>query len=154
MKGAWKQATEILKPNNMYQARVLTVSIPSSGVALEEEHIAREVIARWNIEEGEKHGVVFLTIPNNYRGITPDIFIFAIDNYVDEQKVETAIQTGAKVILFFRSHHDEKNTMESEVNRIGTFREKLQGKCICVDYNNNGRFEEVLINALFAQANK
>lgn len=43
----------------MFNAKVYTVSIPSSGVALEEEHIAREVIARWNIEEGEKHGVVF-----------------------------------------------------------------------------------------------
>ena len=49
----------------MFSASVYTVSIPSSGVALE-EHIVREVIARWNIEEGEKHGVVFLTIPNNY----------------------------------------------------------------------------------------
>lgn len=38
----------------MYQSKVYTVSIPSSGIALE-EHIAREVIARWNIEEGEKN---------------------------------------------------------------------------------------------------
>ena len=128
----------------MYQAKVYTVSIPSSGVALEEEHIAREVIARWNIEEGEKHGVVFLTIPNNYRGITPDIYIFAIDNYVDEQKVEAAIQSGAKVMLFFSSHHDEKNTMESEVKKIVNFREKVQGKCVCADYNNNFKFEDVL----------
>jgi len=29
--------------------------------------------------------MVFLTIPNNYKGITPDIFIFVIDNFVDEQ---------------------------------------------------------------------
>ena len=35
----------------MYQAKVYTVSILSSGVALEEEHIVREVIARWNVEE-------------------------------------------------------------------------------------------------------
>ena len=35
----------------MFNAKVYTVSIPSSSVALEEEHIAREVIAQWNIEE-------------------------------------------------------------------------------------------------------
>ena len=134
----------------MFNAKVYTVSIPSSGVALEEEHIARDVITQWNIEEGEKHGVVFLTIPNNYRGITPDVFIFAIDNYVDEQKVDTAIQTGAKVLLFFRSHHDEKNTMESEVKRIEAFRGKVQDKCLYTDYNNNDKFEEVLIAALDA----
>ena len=137
----------------MFNAKVYTVSIPSSGVALEEEHLAREVIARWNIEEGEKHGVVFLTIPNNYRGITPDIYIFAIDNYVDEQKVEAAIATGAKVLLFFRSHHDEKNTMESDVRRIEDFRGKVQGKCTCVNYNNNSQFEVALSNALKMQAN-
>ena len=75
----------------MYQSKVYTVSIPSSGVALEEEHIAREVIARWNVEEGAKHGVAFLVTPNNCKDVTPDIFIFTIDNYVDEQKVEAAI---------------------------------------------------------------
>jgi len=128
----------------MFTAKIYTVSIPSSGVALEEEHIAREVIVRWNIEEGEKHGVVFLTIPNNYRGITPDIYIFAIDNYVDEQKVEAAIQTGAKVMLFFRKHHDEKNTIESEVKKIEAFRARVQEKCVCVEYSNTGNFEEVL----------
>ena len=128
----------------MFNAKVSTVSIPSSGVALEEEHIAREVIARWNIEKGETHGVVFLAIPSNYRGITPDIYIFAIDNYVDEQKVEAATQSGAKVMLFFRSHHDEKNTIESEVKKIEAFRAKAQESCICVDYNNKQTFEQTL----------
>ena len=51
----------------------------------------------------------------------PDIYIFAIDNYVDERNVEAAIRTGAKVLLFFRSHHDENNTIESEQKRIKTF---------------------------------
>lgn len=128
----------------MFEAKVYTVSIPSSGVALEEEHIVREVIARWNVEEGEKHGVAFLTVPNNYSGKTPDIIIFAIDNYVDEHKVEAAIATGAKVMLFFRSHHDEKNTMESEIKRVELFRKKVQNKSFCVDYNNNSKFGEAL----------
>lgn len=128
----------------MFEAKVYTVSIPSSGVALEEEHIAREVIARWNIEEGEKHGEAFLLIPGNYAYITPDIFIFAIDNYVDQQKVEAAIATGVKVLLFFRSHHDKKNTMKSEVKAIAEFRSKVQDKCVCVDYNNKSEFTDCL----------
>lgn len=37
----------------MFTARVFPVSIPSCGVVLEEEHLAREVMARWNVEEGE-----------------------------------------------------------------------------------------------------
>ena len=131
----------------MFNAKVYTVSIPSSGVALEEEYIAREVIARWNIEEGEKFGVVFLAIPNNYRGITPDIYIFAIDNYVDEQKVEAAIQTGAKVMLFFNSHHDEKNTIESEVKAVEEFRKEMESKCDCCEFNSKVDLEDSLIKA-------
>lgn len=134
---------------DMFTSKVYTVSIPSSGVVLEEEHIAREVIARWNIEEGEKHGVVFLTIPSNY-GAIPDIFIFAIDNYVNEQKVDAAIATGAKVLLLFCSNHDEKNTIDSEVKAIAEFHSKVQDKCACVDYNNKNDFE----NALAAELTK
>ena len=135
----------------MFNAKVYTVSIPSSGIVREEQYIAREVIARWNIEEWEKRGVVFLTIPNNYRGITSDIHIFAIDNYVDEQKVEAAIQTGAKVMLFFRNHHDEKNTIEYEVKKIEAFRAKVQDKLVCVDYNNKSDFEAALAAVLSKQ---
>ena len=47
----------------MLIAKVYTVSIPFSAVALDEEHIAREVITRWNVEEGEKLEVVFFAIP-------------------------------------------------------------------------------------------
>ena len=129
----------------MYQAKVYTVMIPSSGVALEEEHITREVIARWNIEEGEKHGVMFLTIPNNYRGITPDIYIFAIDNYMDERRVEAAIQTGTKVMLFFRSHHDDRNTIEDELKSINELRAKEQGRFVFVDYSSSSDFAESLL---------
>lgn len=132
----------------MFEAKVYTVSIPSSGVALEEEHIAREVIARWNIEKGEKDKIVYLVIPNNYRGITPNIYIFAIDNYVDEQQVYAANQTGAKVMLLFRNHHDEKNTIESELISIASFRERMKELCVCADYNSNINFEEVLEECL------
>lgn len=128
----------------MFEAKVYTVSILSSGIILEEEHIAREIIARWNVEEGEKRGMAFLVVPNNCMGVTSDIFIFAIDNYVNDQRVEEAISKGAKVILFFRSHHDEKNTLESEVEKTKAFRERIQDKCVCMDYGNKSTFEETL----------
>ena len=134
----------------MFNAKVFLVSIPSSGVALEEEHIAREVIARWNVEEGEKHGVAYLTVTGHCTDVTPDIYVFAIDNYLDEQKVEAAIATGAKVLLSFRSHHDEKNTMESEVKAIEVFRSKVQDKCVCIDYNSKSDFEETLTTVLYS----
>lgn len=35
----------------MFNAKVYTVNIPSFGAALEEEHIARDMIVLWNIAE-------------------------------------------------------------------------------------------------------
>lgn len=92
----------------MYTAKVYTVSIVSPGVTIEEEHIARETLDRWNAENGKERGKVFLPLPSDSIEET-DIFIFAIDNFVDKTKVEAAIATGAKVILFFRKYHDENN---------------------------------------------
>ena len=136
----------------MFNAKVYTVSIPSSGVALEDEHIAREVIARWNIEEGEKHGVVFLTIPSNYRGITPDIYIFAIGNYVDEQKVEATIQTGAKVMLFFSKYQDPGNTIPAEGKAVESFRKKMELQCTCYEYNSKTNFVTLLSESLHSNS--
>lgn len=58
--------------------------------------------------------------------------------------MEAAIQGGAKVMLFFRNHHDEKNTIEGEVKKIESFRAKVQDKCVCVDYNSKINFESAL----------
>lgn len=46
----------------MYTAKVYTVSIVSPGVAVEEEHIARETLNRWNAVNGKEKGKVFLPL--------------------------------------------------------------------------------------------
>lgn len=103
----------------MFEAKVYTVSIHPSAAALE-EHISPKAIARRNVEEGERNRVAFRTIPNNYRGITPGVFIFAIENHVDEQKVEAAIRTDAKVLLFFRTQTKESMNIGVEALKKGT----------------------------------
>ena len=86
-----------------------------------------------NNEKGKKHGVVFLTIPNNYRDITPDIYIFVIDNYVDELKVEVAMQTGAKVhtgVLLSGYINDTHTYVPGPGGKFG-----YGGKCFPKDVN-------------------
>lgn len=79
--------------------------------------------------------MVFLTIPNNYRGIAHDIFIYAIDNYVEEQKVEAAIQTSAKVMLFFCGQHDEENTIPTELKEVEVFKNIKSPNSVKATYN-------------------
>ncbi len=69
---------------------------------------------------------------------------------MDEQKVEAAIQTGAKVVLFFSSHHDEKNTIESEVKAIESFRSGLKDRCVCGEFESKCKFEAALEKELLA----
>lgn len=65
--------------------------------------------------------------------------------------MDAAIQTSAKVMLFFRGYHDEKNTIESELKKIEAFRAKVQDKLVCVDYNNKSDFEAALAAVLSKQ---
>lgn len=128
----------------MYTSKVYTVSVSSSGIVLEEERIAREVINRWSLENGEKKGVVLLPLIPGHKDVIPDIYFFAIDNYVEAGKVEAAIATGAKVFLFFCKHHDPNNTLQTEVDKIAAFRIAVQSRCICVDYEDLTGFVEAL----------
>lgn len=79
----------------MYTATIHTVSIVSPGVTIEEGHIARETLNRWNATFGKEKAKVFLPLPLDSTA-EPDIYIFAIDNFVDKTKVEAAIATGPR----------------------------------------------------------
>lgn len=94
----------------MYSATIHTVSIVSPGVTIEEEHIARETLNRWNAENGKEKGKVFLPLPLDSTA-EPDIYILPIDNYVDTAKAKTIIATGKPVILLFSEYHNDENTI-------------------------------------------
>lgn len=98
----------------MLTSTVYTVSIPSSDIVVE-KRIAREVmINRWSLENGEKAGVVLLSVSSDCKDITPDIYKFIIDNYIDKSEFEDAVATGAQVFLLFCIYHDSDNTMATE----------------------------------------
>ena len=77
----------------MYTATIHTVSIVSPGVTIEEEHIARETLNRWNAENGAEKGKVFLPLPSDSTAET-DIYVLTIDNYVDITKANKIIATS------------------------------------------------------------
>lgn len=66
----------------MYTAKVYHISIVSPGVTIEEEHIARETLNRWNAENGKEKGKVFLPLPM-YSPAEPGIYFQPINNYED-----------------------------------------------------------------------
>ena len=104
---------------------------------MKEERVAHDVVARWNCQQGEERRVIFLQVPQE---TVPDVYVFLIDNFVDTAKIDAAIATGARVVLFFAEYHDANNTMASELKTIVDFREKIQNGCVCIDYKNSAEF--------------
>ena len=118
----------------MYTAKVYTVSIVSPGVTIEEEHIARETLNRWNAENGTEKGKAFLPLPSDSTAET-NIYVLPIDNYVDTAKANTIIATSKPVILLFSKYHDEDNTIPAELEEVEALKNEKVPNCIKATYN-------------------
>ena len=129
----------------MYTATIHTVSIVSPGVTIEEEHIAREILNRWNAENGKEKGKVFLPLPSDSTA-EPDIYVLPIDNYVDTVKANAIIATGKPVILIFSEYHDEENTIPAELNDVEALKNTREPNCIKATYKGSKVFRQKLVS--------
>lgn len=131
----------------MYTAKVYTVFIVSPGVTIEEEHIARETLNRWNAENGKEKGKVFLPLPSDSTA-EPDIYVLPIDNYVDTAKASKIIATGKPVILLFSEYHDEDNTIPAELRDVEALKNAKAPNCVKATYKGREDFRKALIVTL------
>lgn len=128
----------------MYTATIYTVSIVSPGVTIEEEHIARETLNRWNAENGKEKAKVFLPLPSDSTA-EPDIYVLPIDNYVDITKAKAIITTNKPVILLFSEYHDEENTIPVELKDVEALKNTKASNTITATYNGSRDFQQTLI---------
>jgi hypothetical protein len=131
----------------MYTATIFTVSIVSPGVTIEEEHIARETLNRWNAENGKEKGKVFLPLPSDSTA-EPDIYILPIDNYVDTAKAKAIIATNKPVILLFSEYHDEGNTIPAELKDVEALKSEKAPNCVKATYNGSKDFQQALMSII------
>lgn len=131
----------------MYTATIHTVSIVSPGVTIEEEHIARETLNRWNAENGAGKGKVFLPLPSDST-VEPDIYVLPIDNYVDTVKANAIIATGKPVILLFSEYHDEDNTIPAELKDVEALKNAKAPNCVKATYKGSKDFQQALLATL------
>ena len=131
----------------MYTAKVYTVSIVSPGVTIEEEHIARETLNRWNAENGKEKGKVYLPLPSDSTA-EPDIYVLPIDNYVDTAKAKTIVATGKPVILLFSEYHNDENTIPAELKDVESLKKEKATNCVKATYNGSNEFRLALISVL------
>jgi len=131
----------------MYTAKVYTVSIVSPGVTIEEEHIARETLNRWNATFGKEKAKIYLPLPSDSTA-EPDIYVLPIDNYVDTAKAKAIIATNKPVILLFSEYHDEENTIPVELKDVEAIKDTKATNTITATYNGSRDFQQVLIATL------
>jgi len=131
----------------MYTATIHTVSIVSPGVTIEEEHIAREILNRWNAENGKEKAKIYLPLPSDST-VEPDTYVLPIDNYVDNAKAKAIIATGKPVILLFSESHDEENTIPVELKDVEALKNTKASNTITATYNGIKDFQQVLIATL------
>ena len=131
----------------MFKADVYRIAIHSLGAILEEEHLAKMTIDKWNEENAEDRGLLFLQVPANSSD-APDLNLVIIDSIIDVTIVEKIIATDIPVVLLFSKYHDPKNSMQMELDEIESYRSKIQENCICIDYEGTKSFSNVLISIL------
>lgn len=131
----------------MFKAEVCTIAIHLLGAILEEEHLAQMTIDKWNKENAEDKGKLFLQVQAN-SAIIPDVHVVIVDSFIDAAKLDKIIATGKATVLLFSTYHDPKNSMQTELDAIKAYREQIPGTCICHDYDNKTDFAKILISAL------
>ena len=131
----------------MFEAKVYRVVVSTLGAILQEEHLVKDTIQRWNIECAEKEEKVFLTVPED-ASVAPDLYVVVIDSYVDTAKVDKLIATGRPIAFFFSQYHDPNNSMQAEIDKVDAFKETVKDKYCCVDYNAAQEFASTLVSVL------
>ena len=139
----------------MFTARVYTVMIGSLSGTMEEVFIAKDVVRKYNQDTAESSGILFLPVewsmkPEDMQKV--DLVIGIVGNWIDKPDfIEDCVKAGKKVLLFFNAFQDPKNTIQSEQNEVKAFRERMQTRCFCSDYNGTTDLSRLLNDCLISE---
>ena len=138
----------------MFEAKVYRVMVGSLSGAMEEVYVAKETIRKWNLENSEREGKLFLPVelsskPEDFSHV--DFLICIIGNRIENAViVEYCLSQGKDVLLFFNAYCDPKNTIPSEEALVGQFRNVMQGRCPWEVYDGIGDLCRMLNDRLSA----
>lgn len=100
---------------------------------MEEVYVAKEVIRKWDQENAEREGKLFLLVDSPMEDV--DVLIGIVGNWIYKpERVHKMVEAGKKVLLFFNAFQDPKNTIPSEREEMMAFKERIWGRCPCCEY--------------------
>ena len=132
----------------MFTAKVYNVMVGSLSGIMEEVTVAKDVIREWNQQNSERNGKVFLNVDWNSKieAIQKvDVVIGLIGNWIENTEfVEECIKEGKRVILLFNAFQDPENTIDSEYDKVVSFKECVLGRCHCKLFRGTADFKQLL----------
>ena len=114
--------------------------VGSLSGTIEEVYVAKEVIRKWDQENAEREGKLFLLVDSPMEDV--DVLIGIVGNWIDKpESVLQMVEAGKKVMLFFNAFQDPKNTIPSEREEVITFKEQMKDHCLCIEYGRKVELE-------------
>ena len=136
----------------MFTAKVYNVMVGSLSGAMEEVYLAKETIRKWNQQNAERTGKLFMLIEWTAKeeGIQlVDVVIGIVDNWIENTGfMESGVEKGKQVLLLFNACQDTTNTIRSEFEGVLSFRERLQTKSFTAHFNGGTELSSLLNDQL------
>ena len=124
----------------MFTAKVYNVMVGSLGGAMEEVYLAKETIRKWNQQNAERTGKLFMLVDwvaKEEEIHHVDVVIGIVDNWIENTGfIESCVEKGKQVMPFFTNHQDPGNTKCSELLEVRDFHNKMLDCCICAEFTN------------------
>lgn len=133
----------------MFTAQVYKIAVLSLSGIMEEVYTAQEVIRRYNQDNAERTGKLFLPVEGYASASDADVVIGIVGNYIEKEEViEEAVKAGKKVLLFFSKYQNPENTIPAEEKTVEAFKWEMEEKCPCCEFNCKTNFETSLKTAM------
>lgn len=136
----------------MFNAKVYKIAVISLSGVMEETYAAKEIVQKWNQENAENTGKLFLLVDELSRpdlAKQVDIVIGIVSNRVEQGDfIHRCLSYGKQVVLFFNAFPDFMNTIPSEQRGVEAFRNEVQDSCICADYNSIAELRSLLNHSI------
>ena len=136
----------------MFTAKVYRIMVGSLSGAMEEVHVAKETIRKWNQQNAERSGKVFMPIDwetNSEAILKTDIVVGIIDNWLDNPRfIQGCVDAGKQVMLFFNAVQDATNTLSCEQESVNCLKDGMKDRCCIVEYKGTAEFSSLLDDRL------
>lgn len=126
----------------MFEAKVYKIAVFSLSGIMDETYAAKECVRRWNADNAEREGKMFLTVDEPQAA---DVLVGVVDNRLEKtDHIEDGLKAKKQVLLFFNAYSDPKNTIASEQSAVVDYMRQMHKRCNCAKFNGAAALADLL----------